>query len=228
MLQLGQSPAICHVVQRTLESEMIDRVVVATSEHKRDDIIEVFASNAGASVYRGDENDVLGRMYGSAKEYDADIVVRITGDCPLIDPEIVDLTINTLIETNADYVSNTVQRTFPRGLDTEVFTMESFERVVEKSEEPYEREHVTPYYKEHMSEFEIDQVTSDMVFDEPQFKDRTDIRITLDEYDDYSLLSEVFDEFGNDGRPDIRSVIRFIDSNNLTQINESVEQKTLD
>jgi spore coat polysaccharide biosynthesis protein SpsF len=227
MLQLRKKPVICHVVRRVGWSDMLDEVVVATTEHRRDDILEESVTNSGASVYRGDEQDVLGRMYDSAQEHDADVAVRITGDCPLIEPEIIDLATNKLIDDNLEYVSNTINRTFPRGLDVEVFSMNSFQKVNEKSQEPHQREHVTPYFKNNTSDFTTAQITSDMVFDEPQFQDRTEIRITLDESDDYKLLREIFKKFGNYDTPEIRNIIRYIDSKNLDEINKSIEQKTV-
>jgi spore coat polysaccharide biosynthesis protein SpsF len=132
-------------------------------------------------------------MFSAATEVDAETVVRITGDCPLIDPDTIDRVVTTLNNSDANYVSNIDERSFPRGLDVEAFTMDSFEAVEAEATRPSHREHVTPYYREYSEEFSLVNITSDEVFDEEYMRNRTDLRLTLDEAADYELLRTIFE-----------------------------------
>jgi spore coat polysaccharide biosynthesis protein SpsF len=204
----------------------VDEVVVATSTKQADDIIARYAFKYGAVVFRGSESDVLDRMYQAAAQENADIVVRITGDCPLVDPDVVDKVVERLVETNADYSTNTLERTFPRGLDVEAFTLNSFECVHKEATDPHHREHVTPYYHEHNDLFTRTTITSEDVFDDSWMHDRTDLRLTLDEADDYELLRVIYESMDYNELVDIRDAVQYIDDNNIAEINENVKQKS--
>ncbi|AEH39448.1 cytidylyltransferase domain-containing protein [Halopiger xanaduensis] len=227
MLQLRRRPVISHVVSRVSSSRYVDTTVVATSDKTQDDILEYNASQAGADVFRGSEDDVLGRVKGAAETQDADIVVRICADCPLISPAVIDQAVSALLESDADYASNTIDRTFPRGMDVEAFTMGSFEYVDKYASEPHEREHVTPYYYENAEAFDLEQIDSADLFDDEQYINRTDLRLTLDEADDYELFKELFKKYGNYDTPTLRGVIDHVDSDRLADINAEVTQKTV-
>jgi spore coat polysaccharide biosynthesis protein SpsF len=177
-------------------------------------------------VFRGSESDVLGRIYDTASSVDADVIVRISGDCPLIDPETINTVVREVTDCGAQYAANIFERTFPRGLDVEAFTFESFERVHEEATEPHHREHVTPYYREQEDLFSIENVTSEDVFDESQFQNREDIRLTLDEADDYEVLRTIYENVPFDEVLPIREAIRYVDENDLMELNADVEQKS--
>lgn len=226
MLPLAGDHVLEHVVRRIESATTVDEVVVATSTEKRDDIVQRYASRAGASVFRGSEDDVLARMFEAATEADADVVVRATADCPLASPDVIDAVVRRRAETGADYASTVMERTFPRGIGGEVFTYDSFEIVHRRSTEPYQREHVTPYFDEHPDTFDLQNVTSAAVFDEERYQDRTDLRLTLDEADDYELLRELFNNPGTEGAFDLRGIIDYIDRNDLQTRNQHVEQVT--
>lgn len=225
MLPLGNEHTLTWDIKRAEKGETIDTVVVATSEQKQDDIIARYAERMDTDVFRGSEQNVLSRVFKAAEQANADIVVRLTGDCPFIDPETIDTVVTTLIETGAEYASNTVERSFPRGLDVEAFTLESFEHVHKAAEESHHREHVTPYYHEHPDRFDLVHVTSDAVFDDSTYRNRTDLRLTLDEADDYELLREVYENVESDSIIDVRDAIDYIDAHDLQRLNESIEQK---
>jgi len=227
MLPLAGEHVITHDVRRVDAASTVDKTIVATSTGTQDDIVERYASRAGATVFRGPESDVLGRMFEAARESGADVVVRVTGDCPLISPAVVDAVVERLATTDADYVSTTVERTFPRGVGAEAFTFDQFETVERFAEEPYEREHVTTYFYENADQFAVEHVTSDAVFDAPRHRDRTDLRLTLDEADDYELLREIYNALGGPGIIDIRNAIDLVDENGLDRINEHIQQKSL-
>ncbi len=225
MLPLDGSHVLTHDIRRVQEADTIDEVVAATSTKTADDIIARYANRAGVTVFRGSENDVLDRMFSAATETNAEIVVRITGDCPLIDWDVIDAVVNHLVAEGMDYCSNIVERTFPRGLDIEAFSYESFKHVHKNAKEPHHREHVTPYYRENDNQFNLASVTSEEVFDEPWMQDRTDLRLTLDEADDYELLREVYNRVEYEDTLPIRDAVSVIDNQDLHELNADVAQK---
>jgi spore coat polysaccharide biosynthesis protein SpsF len=228
MLPLACDHLISHVVQRAAKSVRINDVVVATSMERADDVLARQAERTGASVFRGSEYDVLGRMFQAAKLHDVDTIVRISGDCPLISPPVIDAVIERLVDRDADYATNIIGRTFPRGLDVEAFTFESFECVEAETTEDHDREHVTPYYQSRDDLFTHASVASEQVFDEPWMQERNDIRLTLDEADDYELLRKIYENLDYDETPDIRDVVRFIDEGDLQDVNSAIYQKVPD
>jgi spore coat polysaccharide biosynthesis protein SpsF len=227
MLPLDGMHIIEHDIVRVTCANTVDNVLVATTEKTRDDIIVRYAERCGAAVFRGSEEDVLDRMYKSAESTSANTIVRITSDCPLIDPMTIDTVVNRLSETDADYASNILERTFPRGLDVEAFTLDSFRRVADKAKKPHHREHVTPFYREQPNMFNLKNVTADKVPNSEAFAGRTDLRLTLDEADDYELLRIVYKEVEYDDILDVRDAIRYIDEYNLHSVNNHISQKTI-
>lgn len=225
MLPLERSHVLTHDIQRVQEADTIDEVVVATSTKTADDIVARYANRAGATVFRGSEDDVLDRMFSAATEANAETVVRITGDCPLIDWDVIDAVVDRLATENVDYCSNTVERTFPRGLDVEAFSYESFKHIHENAKEPHHREHVTPYYRENDDQFNLASVTSEEIFNRSWMQDRTDLRITLDEADDYELLREVYNRVEYEDTLPIRDAVSVIDDRDLHKLNADVTQK---
>ena len=226
MLPLAADHTIIHTIRRVESAECVTNTMVATSKRTADDIVARYSARSGADVFRGSESDVLGRIYDSALSADADVIVRITGDCPLIDPETIDTVVREITDDDVQYAANIFERTFPRGLDVEAFTFESFERVHEEATEQHHREHVTPYYREQEDLFSTESVTSVDVFDEPQFQNRGDLRLTLDEADDYEVLRTIYENVSFDDVLPIREAIRYVDENDLMTLNASVEQKS--
>jgi spore coat polysaccharide biosynthesis protein SpsF len=225
MYPLDGTPVLAHVVERVTAAETVDQTVVATSTESPDDVVEACASRAGAAVVRGNETDVLGRFERVVEKYDPDVLVRVTADCPLLSPAVLDGVVERLQQSGADYSSNILERTFPRGLDVEAFTAESFATVAEEATEPHHREHVTPYYHEQAERFGRVPVTAEEVFAEEWLQNRTDLRLTLDEPADYELLRRVYAEVAHDGLLDVRDAIRHVDEHGLDELNAHVEQK---
>lgn len=225
MYPLDGTPTLAHVVKRVTAAESVDRTIVATSTKSPDDVIESCVSRAGAAVVRGSESDVLGRFEHVVKKHDPDVLVRVTADCPLLSPMVLDSVVKSLQQSDADYSSNILERTFPRGLDVEAFTADSFAVVCEESTEPYHREHVTPYYHEREGRFERVSVTAEEIFSQEWLQNRTNLRLTLDEPADYELLRRVYAEVPYDGLLDVRDAIRYVDENGLNKLNNNVEQK---
>jgi spore coat polysaccharide biosynthesis protein SpsF len=225
MLPLGGTETITRVMRRTAAATTVDEVVVATTQKERDRLLAERAREAGEAVYRGDERDVLGRVLEAATGADAEIIVRIAGDCPAVSAQIVDHAVQKLCDRDADYVSNKLDRTFPLGLDVEVFTRDSFANVEEAATDPHEREHVTVYYLDHPEAFDTYNVTSDEVFDESRYQNRTDIELVLDEAADYDYLDRIFTELPSDS-PDVRSIIDHVDENGLMDMISNVTRNS--
>lgn len=225
MLPLGGDFTIQRVVERVSAASEIDKVVVATTNATRDDILDRYASRAGASVFRGSEDDVLDRMYAAASTYDPEIVVRVAGDRPLLPVKCIEAVVRAIQTSDAEYASNVLNRSFPLGFEAEAFTYESFGTVNDRSTKPSQREHVTPYYREHPEMFEAMNISSASVFDRRQFQDRTDLRLTLDEADDYELLRTVYEEAPISDILSATEAIKYIDDNNLATLNDHVRQE---
>lgn len=226
MFPLDGVPVIERVIERVQQARTVDETVVATTTGAPDDLIEVVARDAGASVFRGSEPDVLDRLYKAAERYDADAVARVCADSPLVDGSLVDRAVRKLNSGGYDYVSNKLARSVPVGIDVEVFTMDSFETVESQSTAPNEREHVTVYYREYPEEFSRGGLDAAEIFDDPELQNRTDMRVTLDEPADYRLLNRVFVETPVDD-PTPAEALRYIDQAELTDINDAVKQKSM-
>ena len=174
------------VIRRVSNSKLIDEVIIATSINEEDQEIVDVAKKENKNFYCGSLDNVLERYYNAASQNDLDIVVRITSDCPCIDTNIIDNIIQNHIDLGADYTSNSLKESFPRGIDVEVINFDVLKRTYLEASQTYEKEHVTPFiYKSHPDEFNINIYVSD--------EDNSDIRITLDTPQDYSLLCCVYD-----------------------------------
>jgi spore coat polysaccharide biosynthesis protein SpsF len=176
-----------HVIRRTRCAQLLDLVSVATSEQPTDDAVAKFCSETGISCFRGSESDVLDRYYRAASRFDAEVVVRVTADCPLLDPTVIDKVIRFFREGDYDYVSNTLDPSYPDGLDTEVFRREALERAWCGARLPSEREHVTPYIWRHPELFRMANVRHD--------HDLSGLRWTVDEPEDLLFVRRIHEHF---------------------------------
>jgi len=145
----------------------------------------------GIEIFKGSENDVLDRFYQTAKKHCADIVVRVTSDCPLVDPKVVDETIEYFLNGECDYVSNNLEKSFPLGLDTEVFTFSALERAWEEASDGFEREHVTTYIKNNPHIFKTKNFKNDV--------DRSMYRWTVDYESDVEFVKAIYDRLYKPG-----------------------------
>lgn len=225
-LPLNDVPTIQHVTRRALEADSVDSVVVATSYWSRDDLVAELAQDAGADVYRGSEDDVLGRVAAAARHSGADTVARITGDNPFVDVNLVDAVINTVVDGRADYASNKIERTFPLGVDAEAFTLDSLKRIDREATLPKYREHVTPFYHDHEEQFTLQNITVEQVHGTSDaFPAGPELRMTMDEPADYRVYDKVYNYLDYDTTVDARAAARYIVKNGLDKTNDDVEQK---
>jgi spore coat polysaccharide biosynthesis protein SpsF len=217
---LGGETVLARVVRRLQRSRQIARIIVATTTAPGDEVIVAECDRLQALCFRGAEQDVLDRYYQAARANAADAVVRVTSDCPLIDPELVDETVEVFRDKHADYASNVFPRTYPRGLDTEVFSFDALDRAWREAREAHQREHVTPYLYEHPQIFKLASLSG--------AADYSRYRWTLDTREDLELLRAIYSRF--DGRDDFswKEVLRLMESEpELAELNSQVLQKSV-
>jgi spore coat polysaccharide biosynthesis protein SpsF (cytidylyltransferase family) len=179
-MDLDGMAVLGHVITRTQRIVGVDEIAVATTPASEDDGVAEYAGDHGATVFRGDELDVLNRYGDCAREMKADAVVRITADCPLIDPELSSRVVAKYLEGDIDYVSNYKPPSFPDGLDTEVFSFAAIDEAQKKAARPSEREHVTPYIWQKPEKFRLANIT--------QEADHSDLCWTLDSPQDLEMM----------------------------------------
>lgn len=196
LLDIAGQPMLARVVERARRAKTVDEVMVATTIDPSDDPIVDFCQERGIAYYRGSVFDVLDRFYGAARQAGAELIVRITADCPVIDPAVIDLVVEAFHEQSADFACNRLpppaKRTWPIGLDTEVCAFSGLERAWKEASLPYEREHVMPYFYDEPGRFKVAVVEH-----EPDYGA---LRWTVDTAEDLALLREIFSHFG--GRDD--------------------------
>ncbi|MCK4598754.1 glycosyltransferase family protein [Candidatus Bipolaricaulota bacterium] len=189
LMDIAGKPMLWHVVHRASQSKLVDKVVIVTSTNKSDNLIVTFARTNDIPCFRGSEDDVLDRYYQAAKWMSADVIVRITADCPLIDPDIVDKVVRSYMNGDYDYVSNTNPPMYPDGLDTEVFSLEALKRTWYEAGLQSEREHVTPYIRKHPELFRIGNVRYG--------RDLSSMRWTVDDSRDLEFVRAVHGYLGS-------------------------------
>ena len=175
-------PLLYHVINQLRHCSKVKNLVIATTTNQEDDEIEKFADNNSVNVFRGSEKDVLDRYFQCAKKYSFSTIVRITSDCPLIDPQIVDKVIERFFSGNYDYATNTLIRTFPIGTDVEVFSFGALETAWKNAQLPSEREHVTPHLR-NKGNFKTINVENDTNI--------SNLRLTVDRIEDFELINEI-------------------------------------
>ena len=220
LCDLGGRTMLARVVRRVGRAALVDQVVVATTTAPGDEPIVEECGRLSAPCFRGSEEDVLDRYHQAALAYQAGAVVRVTADCPLIDPEVTDQVIRAFLEQKPDYASNVLRRTYPRGLDTEVITAEALARAAGEAREPYERAHVTPYVYRHPESFRLLSVTGQ--------EDLSGHRWTVDSPEDLEFVRAVYGRMDGGDRFSWHDVRRLLaEEPSLGDVNRHVRQKQL-
>lgn len=219
---LAGKPMLVRDIERIQRASAVDDIIIATTTKPEDDPIVSLCRDIGVNVFRGSENDVLDRYYQAAREYCVKIVVRITSDCPLIEPSVVDRLIREFLsgEPKIDYVSNVFPlRTFPRGLDTEVISFSALERCWKEESNPAYREHVTPYIHHNPNIFRIHEVN--------HTEDLSTMRWTVDTPEDFELVTQVYKYLGDApfSWEDILDLLK--QHPELSKINKDIVQKAI-
>jgi glutamate-1-semialdehyde aminotransferase/spore coat polysaccharide biosynthesis protein SpsF (cytidylyltransferase family)/predicted dehydrogenase len=215
LAEIERRPMLWHVIHRVKQATQVDRVVVATSTAPADDAIEKMCRQNDVPCYRGSESDVLDRYYHAARAEKAAQVVRITGDCPLIDPEVIDRVVRRFQRGDLDYASNAMVRSYPDGLDTEIFSFSALERAWHEASKISEREHVTPYLRS--EKFRTANVENDLTSLFQHY------RWTVDEAEDLEFIRAVYKAFRERERFGMKDVLQLIEENpGLEKINSDI------
>lgn len=216
--ELAGKPVIWHVVNRASAASLVERVIVATTENAEDNEIVKWCENNDVLCIRGSSEDVLARYVKAAKEFPANTIVRITADCPLVDPGTIDSLISLHNSSNADYTTNVIKPTYPTGLDAEVVSSETLFNVDQIATLKSHREHVTMYIRENLSEFK----SASLEFG----RNVEHVRLTLDRQEDYEVLSAIFDLFPAGSKyPSIYEILSIVETNSeLLKINSNIDR----
>jgi spore coat polysaccharide biosynthesis protein SpsF len=220
LMEAAGRPLLAHMIERLRRALTLDVIVIATTEEASSDPIEVLALELGVACFRGSEEDVLGRVLGAARAHEAELIVETTGDCPLIDPGVVDLVVERFLDGGVDYCSNTLERTYPRGMDVQAFPFAVLEEVDRLTDDPADREHVSLYIYEHPERYRLRSVRSDR-------PETAELRLTVDTPDDLALVRAVFDELlPTDPAFGLDAILELLDRRpELRDLNRHIEQK---
>lgn len=183
LMDIDHRPLLCWTADRAQRARCVDEVVVATSTGGCDDCVEYVCEKYGFQIFRGSEDDVLGRYCEAARNYDADHIVRLTADCPFLDPALIDRVVEKHLESKADYTSNALKRTFPKGLDTEVVRASVLAQLDAGSRTERHRTHPTSHIMDNLSEYKTSSVENPV--------DRSSCRWTVDYYQDIEFAREL-------------------------------------
>lgn len=228
LMKLEDKTILEHIVNRVKLSKYVNDIIIATTVNTEDEKIVKLAEKINVKYFRGSEEDVLGRYYHAAKQFESEIVVRITSDCPLVDYEILDKMLIVFIEKynkgNIDFLSNTdvVEATFPRGFDIEIFTFKALEKTFLEANKKYQREHVTPYIYENPDKFKLHGFANDV--------NNSNYRLTVDTIEDFNVIKFIYSKCYSENKYfNLKDVLQLLRSYpEITDINKSIEQKQLE
>lgn len=197
-------------IERILRAKYIDKLIIATSNEPTDDALAQLSKEVGVECFRGSLNDVLDRFYQVANQYQPEHVVRLTGDCPLIDHAVIDKVIQFHLEGQYDYSSNTIKPTYPNGLDVEICRWPILKQTWEEAKLPSEREHVTLYIHHHAELFKLGSVENNT--------DLSKLRWTVDEPEDFMLVNDIYEYlYPNNPQFTTRDILEYYSSNEMLQ-----------
>lgn len=221
LLDIGGAPMLARVIRRAQRATLIDETIVATTVSPDDDAVAEACAEWGVPCFRGPVDDVLDRYYQAALACRAGAVIRITADCPVIDPHLIDDAVRLFLDHQPDYVSNGVEGRYPRGLDVEVVSIEALARTWREARPGFERIHVTPYLYDPANGFDILFAAWD--------DDYSEYRWTVDTENDLALIRAIYAHFGNADTFSWRDILALLQSNPaLAMLNATEHQKPLE
>lgn len=208
---------ISHIIERLKSSKTVEQIILATSSRKEDDRLVEIANKWKISSFVGDENDVLSRFYHAAVKFNADPIIRITGDCPLVDPDLLDKMMKLYLKNSYDYVSNTITPTYPDGLDIEIFSIDALTKSFNEAKLESEREHVTPYIWKNPEKFHL--------YNFKNSEDQSEFRWCVDEQEDLELIRKIYANFKPRTIFSFNDVIEFLKLNpKISKINNTIKR----
>jgi spore coat polysaccharide biosynthesis protein SpsF len=220
LMPLSGKPMLCRLIERVRRVKYPCHVVIATTNNDMDELIVQWCRSMGVVHHRGSEHDVLQRYYEAASLAKCDAVIRITSDCPLLDPALIDLAIETYMGASVDYLSNMHPPTWPYGMAVEIFSFDALSAAKQEAQDPSEREHVTPFMYRRPERF----LTKNLV----RQVDLSHLRWTVDTPEDYSLVKRLFEAaYARDPHFDLQTLMHVIEDNpEWSNINRHVQQKS--
>jgi spore coat polysaccharide biosynthesis protein SpsF len=223
LLPILGRPMLSLIVERLRRARTLDEIVIATTCNPADDAVALFANNMGAHVFRGSEEDVLDRVVKAAQSRDADIIVEVTGDCPLIDPGIIDKVVGDFLMGGADFVSNILPHTTPRGTDVRVFYTRDLAEINVRSSDPADHEHVSLHFWEHPERYHCRNVETDL----PEAA--AHLRLTVDTQEDLELVRDVYRQlYPENPAFTLADVLKLIEQQpRLVELNRHTPQKAV-
>jgi spore coat polysaccharide biosynthesis protein SpsF len=216
-------PMLELMIERLERCSNVDSIIVATTSNDTDNPVEALSRRLGVGCYRGSEDDVLLRVVEAAEAHGVDVIVEVTGDCPLIDPSIVDRVADVYLDGEYDYVSNILERTYPIGMDVQVFATRDLRQVEQKTDDPADREHVSLYFYEVPGRFRTRNVASDLP------EQHREHRLTVDTIEDFTLIEEIFKKlYPKTPAFSLDDILRLLEEYpELAGINKGVQQKSV-
>jgi spore coat polysaccharide biosynthesis protein SpsF len=187
LLPVLGKPMLHHLTERLREVPSVHEIILATTVNPADDLLANFATDEGMRTYRGSENDVMARVIGAAESAEADVIVEITGDCPLMDPDIVEQAVQMYLNHRAAYVGNACVRSYPDGMDVQVFSLEALKLSASMTDDPLDHEHVSLHMRNHPEIFPHLHLIAPPSLHWPE------LGLTLDEEEDYLLIKKIFE-----------------------------------
>lgn len=220
MRLLAGRPMIDHILDSLSRSKEITDLIVLTTTNEQDDVLVKHLKKNNWKYFRGDENDVLKRYYKAAVKYNADYIIRITADNPLIDHTIVDKVIKKAIEKKVDYAANDLINTYPQGYRVEIISKRALGEIEEKAKDNLSREHVTLYLIKNQKKFNVLNISAPKSLTFPEF------RLTVDTIEDFNLIQEIFKNLYSENKSiKCREVVEFLLNNpELLKINQNIRQ----
>lgn len=209
MKELNGKPILQHIIDFLKHSKTIDKIVIATTDLQEDDVVDAFAKKFDIKCFRGSSKNVLERFYKCAKKFNADLIIRLTADNPLVNPKIIDDLINLCKNHNCDYVSNCLHPTYPYGYSTcEIFTFSTLAKLYETQTDPNSLEHVTYFIRENPDLFNIKELKA------PENLSRPDWKLSIDTIEDYSKMQKIFLNLYHENTfIDYPDLVEFLDQN---------------
>ena len=221
-MEINGKPLLWHVVNRLKYTELIDDIIVATTTDSKDDATEEWCNKNEIKCYRGSEDNVLNRFYKAAVAFPCDVIVRVTADDPFKEPSIVDRIIKKLIDENLDIACNVFPPSFPEGLDCEVLKFNVLETMEKTTNDPYDREHVTPYIYNHPEKFKIGNLTSS--------RQLSNYRWTIDNEEDYEMVNAIYEKRKNQQEEILlmEEILEILEENpEIASINSDVKRSAM-
>lgn len=218
-----EKPLLDHMMDRLSRMQTIDDIIIATTDKPTDDPVEQLTMRRGYTCFRGSEEDVLDRVLKAARQHKVDLIVETTGDCPLIDPVESDKVVRLYREGSLDYASNVLTRTYPRGMDTQVFPTSILEDVNRRTHDPIDHEHVSYFIYQHPELYRLGNVAA------PRKLRRPDLRLTVDTMEDFQLIENIIEALWPENPEfSLEDIVDYLNENpTLLELNKHVEQKKI-